>query len=159
MTRLLALAVAVAAIAAAPVYASHGSSPTAQATQHPIGQSGAKGRIDFSVGSAGQTLARGTATGLQPSVGRYVSLVYDVGSVPGGPTRCEPTTELAGMFVGIWSVDAQGVGTLIQVFDPADPLAPIGSFDTVSIRDTTINGGFGPQAVVACGQVAVHPGG
>ncbi len=56
--------------------------------------------------------------------------------------------------VGIWSVDTNGNGTLIQV---AHDVAPLGSFDTVSIRDTTINGGFGPQAVVACGEVALKP--
>jgi hypothetical protein len=48
--------------------------------------------------------------GLQPSFGRYLSLVYDLGSVPGGPTVCEPTVELEGMFVGIWAVDADGNG-------------------------------------------------
>jgi hypothetical protein len=51
-------------------------------------------------------LVTGAATRLQPSFGRYVSLVYDLGSVPGGPTVCEPTVELEGMFVGIWAVDA-----------------------------------------------------
>ena len=99
----------------------------------------------------------GTAKGLAPStVGRYVTLVYDVGSVPGGPELCEPTVELPGMFVGIWASDAAGNGLLIQLAPPG-AIAPLGTFDTVSIRDTTINSGFGPQAVVACGQVAVNP--
>jgi hypothetical protein len=60
------------------------------------------------------------------------------------------------MFVGIWASDAAGDGLLIQLAPPAG-IAPLGTFDSVSIRDTTINGGFGPQAVVACGQVAVNP--
>jgi hypothetical protein len=77
-------------------------------------------------------LVTGAATGLQPSFGRYVSLVYDLGSVPGGPTVCEPTVELEGMFVGIWAVDADGKGTLIQVV-PQFAIAPLGEIDSISI--------------------------
>ncbi len=131
--------------------AAHGGL-SAQATQHPVNQSGVMGRITFTQ-TAGGVAVTGTATGLQPSVGRYVTLVYDVGSVPGGPSACEPTVEMEGMFVGIWTVNAAGHGTLTQL----GSVAPIGAFDTVSVRDTTINGGFGPEAVVACGQVAVRP--
>jgi hypothetical protein len=85
-----------------------------------------------------------------------VTLVYDVGSVSGGPELCEPTVPMPGMFVGTWAVDAVGNGLLIQVAPPG-AITPLGTFDTVSIRDTTINGGFGVQAVIACGQVAVNP--
>ena len=138
------------AIAGAAVTAQQFGS--AHALQHPVNQSGVMGRITFVETDAG-LVVEGTATGLEPSVGRYVSLVYDIGSVPGGPTACEPTVELDGMFVGIWAVDADGNGTLIQL-NPA--VAPLSSIDTISIRDTQINGGFGPEAVVACGQIAVH---
>jgi hypothetical protein len=86
----------------------------------------------------------------------FHSYVYDVGSVSGGPEACEPTVELPGMFVGIWASDAAGNGLLIQLAPPG-AIAPLGTFDTVSIRDATINSGFGVQAVVACGQVAVNP--
>jgi len=132
--------------------AGHKGFATAQATQHPMNQSGAAGRIDFTETEAGLVVS-GTATGLQPSVGRYLTLVYDVGSVPGGPTACEPTVELEGMFVGIWAVDGSGNGTLLQL---SPDVAPLGTIDTVSIRDTAINNGFGPEAVVACGQIAVQ---
>jgi hypothetical protein len=100
----------------------------------------------------------GTATGLQPSFARYVTLVYDRGSVPGGPDNCEPSpgNAMPSMFVGIWSVDSQGNGTLIQAVADSE-IAPLGEFDTTSIRDTTINSGFGPGAVVACGEVALRP--
>jgi len=127
---------------------------TAHATQHPANQSGVMGRITFT--DAGTTLiVMGTATGLAPSTfGRYVTLVYDTGSVPGGPDNCEPTKPMPGMFVGFWTSDAAGNGTLHQ---GSTPIAPLGAFDSVSIRDTTINGGFGPTAVAACGQVAVNP--
>ncbi len=126
---------------------------TGHARQHSVNGSGAQGRIDFLQTPSG-VVVTGTSTGLQPSLGRYVTLVYDPGSVPGGPTVCEPTMPMNGMFVGIWRVDASGDGTLIQL---AHDVAPLGTFDTVSIRDTTINGGFGPQAVVACGEVALNP--
>jgi hypothetical protein len=60
------------------------------------------------------------------------------------------------MFVGIWISDAAGNGLLTQVAPPG-AIAPLGSIDTISIRDTTINEGFGPEAVVACGEIAVNP--
>lgn len=129
---------------------------TARANQHPVNQSGVLGRISFTQTGAG-VIVTGTAKRLAPStVGRYITLVYDVGSVPGGPEGCEPTVPMPGMFVGIWASDAVGNGLLIQLAPPGE-ITPIGTFDTVSIRDTTINGGFGPEAVVACGQVAVNP--
>jgi hypothetical protein len=129
---------------------------TAHANQHPVNQSGVMGRITFMGTGAGPVIT-GTATGLAPStVGRYVTLVYDLGSVPGGPNVCEPTVPMSGMFVGVWASDAAGNGLLIQLAPPG-AIAPIGAFDSVSIRDTTINDGFGPQSVVACGQVAVNP--
>jgi len=129
---------------------------TAHANQHPANQSGVKGSISFTQTGAG-LIVTGTATGLAPNtVGRYVTLVYDLGSVPGGPNLCEPTVEIAGMFVGIWASDAAGNGLLIQLAPPG-AIAPLGTIDTVSIRDTTINDGFGPEAVVACGQIAVNP--
>lgn len=132
--------------------ASHQDFASGAAHQHAVNQSGAQGLISFTDTDAG-VIVTGAATGLEPSVGRYVTLVYDVGSVPGGSTVCEPTVELEGMFVGFWVVDGDGNGTLIQL----GMVAPLGSFDTVSIRDTAINQGFGPEAVVACGQVALHP--
>lgn len=129
---------------------------TARANQHPVNQSGVMGKITFTQTGAG-LIVTGTAKGLAPSTtGRYVTLVYDVGSVPGGPEVCEPTAPMPGMFVGIWASDAAGNGLLIQLAPPG-AIAPLGTFDSVSIRDTTINGGFGPQAVVACGQVATNP--
>jgi hypothetical protein len=47
------------------------------------------GRITFTQTGPGLVVT-GTATGLAPNtVGRYVTLVYDIGSVSGGPNRCE----------------------------------------------------------------------
>jgi hypothetical protein len=134
--------------------AAHEPFATAKATQHQVNQSGVMGKISIVDTPAGPSYT-GTATGLEPlaPLFRYTTLVYDTGSVPGGPIACEPTVELPGMFVGTWAVDAEGNGTLIQLA-PTEPLA---SIDTISIRDTTINFGFGPEAVLACGQISVHP--
>ena len=140
---------------------------TARANLHPANQSGVNARINFVAVDGASFALNGTATGLEESFGRYVSLVYDNGSVPGGPNLepgggpltglCEPTDNSIDdlMFVGIWDVDGAGNGTLI-IFGPG---APLGSYDTVSIRDTTVNDGFGTAAIVACGQVAVHSDG
>jgi hypothetical protein len=156
--RKLFIAVAAVALVAISVSADHTPTTTAQAKLHPFNQSGVKGRITFTSVDGG-LLVTGTATGLEgPSVGRYVSLVYDLGSQPGGPEACEPTgVPIPGMFVGIWAVDALGNGMLVQTVAPGE-IAPLNAIDTISIRDTTINGGFGVEAVVACGQIAVHGG-
>jgi hypothetical protein len=117
------MAVVAAALAVAGVaIAGQASFTTGHATQHSVNGSGAQGRIDFLQTQSGVAVT-GTSTGLHPSFGRYVTLVCDRGSVPGGPTACEPTMPMAGMFVGIWSVDANGNGTLIQV---AHDVAPLG---------------------------------
>lgn len=139
-----------------PASGGHQGFATGQATQHTVNQSGVQGLITITDAAAGPVYS-GTATGLEPlaPLFRYVTLVYDTGSVPGGPTVCEPTVELPAMFVGTWVVDAEGNGTLLQVA----PTEPLNTIDTISIRDTSINFGFGPEAVVACGQIAVHPAG
>lgn len=149
----MALGVALAPGAAAQATTGH-------ATLHPVNQSRVSGSVDFTE-TEGSVQVTGTATGLQPSAGRYVSLVYDLGSVPGGPDVCEPTTPddpgPVGMFVGDWAVDGSGNGngTLVQ----RNPfVASLEDVDSVSIRDTQINSGFGPEAVVACGQIAVLGG-
>ncbi|MGH2398796.1 MAG: hypothetical protein ACRDF6_03045, partial [bacterium] len=79
---------------------------TARANQHPVNQSGVMGRITFTQTGAG-LIVTGTAKGLEPlaPLFRYVTLVYDVGSVSGGPELCEPTVPMPGMFVGTWAVD------------------------------------------------------
>ena len=97
----------------------------------------------------------GEAEGLTPGH-IYESLVYDIGSVHEGPDACEPTifdpsdpnNILATMFLGFWTVDPDGNGTFFET--NTTPLDKIG---TVSIRDVAINGGMGPEAVVACGEV------
>lgn len=136
----------------------HTSIAMGRATAHPVNQSKILGTINFT--DDGTTLTvQGTASGLEPGV-TYTSLIYDNGSVSGGPTACEPVTGAltqAQMFVGSWSVDANGNGMLGPVSKSGANYAALDEFRTISIRDTRINGGIGPQAVVACGQVADHP--
>lgn len=62
------------------------------------------------------------------------------------------------------TVDGDGTGALsaTDVFDEVSETrvyVPLAKFRTISIRDTTINDGIGPEAMVACGHVATHPGG
>lgn len=116
--------------------------------------------IDFE--DDGSTLrVTGDAEGLTPG-DVYISLVYDIGSVATGPEACEPTifdgsdpnNILATMFLGVWTVDGGGNGTLsaINTNGGAD-YVPLSKIGTVSIRNVAINNGFGPHAVVACGAV------
>ncbi|MGH9379075.1 MAG: hypothetical protein ACRD2Z_00440 [Thermoanaerobaculia bacterium] len=139
-------------------------------TLHPVNQSGAHGEFAF-LDNGSTLMILGSASGLDPST-IYVSLIYDNGSVPGGPTACEPTIFdpsdpdflLPTMFIGAWTVQSDGTGTLTEtnVFDEISGqrvYVPLTRFRTTSIRDTSINGGIGPEAVVACGHVAEHPGG
>ena len=123
---------------------------TGSARLHPYNQSGIKGKINFL--DTGTTLiVSGTATGLDPN-NFYISLLYDVGSVPGGPLACEPseanTLTEDQMFAGIWTVAPDGTGTLN--FTKTGPLyVPLRDVDTVSIRGEAEN-----FERVACGEIS-----
>ena len=92
-----------------------------EANLHAINRSGIKARIDF-VDDGATLMAIGTATGLDPAES-YVTLIYDNGSVPGGPKACQPTIFdpedpgflLMTMFVGFWQVDPEGRGILVAI--------------------------------------------
>jgi hypothetical protein len=108
----------------------------------------------------------GEAEGLTPG-DTYISLIYDIGSEAEGPDACEPTIFdpndpnfiLETMVLGFWNVDGDGDGTLsaINTNFGADyvPLSKIGavSIRNVDIFDDQARGGFGPHAVLACGEV------
>ncbi|HJQ71353.1 MAG TPA: hypothetical protein VKA70_20410 [Blastocatellia bacterium] len=126
---------------------------TGSAKLHPYNQSGVKGRINF-VDTGTTLIVSGTATGLDPN-NFYISLLYDVGSVPGGPLACEPSEDNTltedQMFAGIWTVAPDGTGTLN--FTKSGPLyVPIRDVDTVSIRGEAE--GFDR---VACGEISRRP--
>ena len=172
--RLLTVMLAVGLIVALPAvsYAGHLGTATGQANLHPVGASGVKGNFTF-VDNGSTITMSGTARGLIPG-DTYVSLIYDVGSVPGGPTVCEPTgPDLIGkMLVGeagvlgffTWDVDGDGNGTITgtnflneEEFGVTAPpfltaeYVSLDEFDTISIRH--LESDF---AAVACGQVATH---
>ncbi len=135
----------------------------AEADLDEINESGIEGEIEFTDDGSTLTIV-GEASGMDPTApfGTYVSLIYDNGSVATGPDACEPAIFdpedpdflLPTMFIGVWSVDAEGEGTLAatNTNDGAD-YVPLDKFRTISIRDTRINDGFGPEAVAACGVV------
>jgi len=144
MRRIVALMAALGLALALPGLARAGGVQTGHARLHQINLSGIKGRASFVDDAADQTLTiTAHATGMDPAV-PYVSLVYDTGSVPGGPEACEPTEEtLEGrMVVGFWTVDANGNGTLsaVNLMDEDDPdpnqtsYASLAEIGTMSIR-------------------------
>lgn len=133
----------------------------------------------LSVTDDGSSLTvEGAASGLDPG-GIYVSLFYDKrSSAQGIPASsqaannagaCEPgvgedhpqflTVEQmeigSGGSIDLWDVDSDGDATL----GPTSTLEYVSArkIGTVSIRDARVNGGFGPQAVVACGVVTHDP--
>ena len=118
----------------------------------------------------------GHAKGLIPDGRVYASLIYDIFSSDEGDFACEPSFEdpfdpdpdniFLTMFVGFWDVKKSGVGTLKvtniePTFGGALVYVPLSKIGTISIRDGTVPGPFGPgtgpAAVVACGDVVVHP--
>ena len=132
---------------------------------------GVEAEIEFEDDGSTLTIS-GEAEGLTPGV-PYASLIYDVGSSAEGPDACEPgifvPTDpnfiLTTMFIGLWEVDEDGDGELeatnIVDDDTGDRVyVPLSKIGTVSIRDLTVPGifgpgseGSGPAAVVACGEV------
>jgi hypothetical protein len=123
------------------------------ARQHPIDDSGIQGHI-FIVDTGNSTdglIVLGTATGLDPTKA-YMSLLYDNGSVPGGPDACEPSTPdpLTGaqMFVGFWTVDPDGTGSLLSRKRGASYVA-LSEVRTVSIRQAP----RAPGNLRACGEI------
>ena len=123
---------------------------TGGANLHQIEKSGIRGRIQFiDNGDAESGLeVRGTDTGLDPTV-FYISLVYDSGAKPSGPSACAPSTPgaLSGaqMFVGAWQVDAEGNGTL-NALKTGPTYVALRKIGAMSIRDGVT------RALLACGK-------
>lgn len=151
--------------------ASHGSSTDARTVTvelKEINDSGISGWVTLTDDGETIVVSDGSATGMVPNTGpvegfRYLSLYYDKASPPEGPEACEPGTHdpdhplfltEAQMLGGIWASDADGNGS---VFDLDGDYVPVDRVGTMSIRDLTVNGGFGPEAVVACGKVTHDP--
>lgn len=150
--------------ATAPLFSHVSGTATARARLHPQNQAGVKGVINFTDDGSELTVD-GAVTGLRPGV-PYLTLVYDNNAVPGGPEGCEPAIFvpsdpdfiLPTMFVGFWVNNGDGTGTLAAVnTNGGADYVPLSKIGAVSVRDLTIDNGFGPAAVAACGRVATHP--
>ena len=133
-----------------------------QANLQPIDRSGVRAKITF-IDDGSMLMVLGTATGLDPAQS-YVTLIYDNGSLPGGPSACQPTIFnpfdpeflLPTMFVGFWSVDADGNGTLNAInTNGGFNYVPLEKFRSTSVRLVTgppPPGGSIPMTqLVACG--------
>lgn len=135
---------------------------TGSARLTPINQSGIEAEILFlDTGSNVHGLVvSGKASGLNPAKS-YFSLLYDVGSVPGGPNACTPpaNNDLTGaqMFTAFWAVAPDGTGTLFRQKAGA-AYVPLSDVATVSIRRVTP--GQNPpffDILEACGEVNRNP--
>ncbi len=114
---------------------------------HQIGGSGIRAKITFT--DNGNTLSvRGRATGMDPTV-PYISLVYDAGAKPSGPSACLPATpgmlSQIQMFVGAWVVDAEGNGVLIADKSGLSYVA-LGDLGAMSVRNAIT------RSLHACGK-------
>lgn len=106
----------------------------------------------------------------------HVSLFYDVESTVTGPEACEPALgfdrefdqdkvlSFAQMEIGpgnppiiLWAVSSDGSATLgpVEMTASDEKYIKVERIGTVSIRDLRVNDGFGPEAVVACGEVII----
>lgn len=154
----LIMLVAVSLVAQAPT-----GQATASAQQHPINNSGIQAEILFlDTGSDVHGLVlSGRASGLDPTQ-TYFSLLYNTGSVPGGPNACTPSPSgppisFAQMFTAFWAVAPDGTGTLFRQKTGA-AYVPLSEVATVSIRKVTP--GMNPpffDILQACGEISVNP--
>lgn len=152
----------------------------ASGTFLPVNESGVRGSVSIADDGSSLTI-EASAVGLDPdNKGEgegYVSLTYDLASPVRGPEACEPgrgvgtgtehplSLTLLQMLIGdadsegpfgleLWDVDSGGEGTLGPV--GVHEYVPVDRIGTVSIRDLRINGGFGPEAVMACARITAH---
>ena len=139
-----------------------------QATLPAINGSGISARIEFVDDGATLTVT-GTASGLDPAES-YVTLIYDNGSVPGGPNACQPTVFdpndpdflLGTMLIGFWEIDPDGNGTLSATnTNFGADYVPLDRFRSTSVR-RIVGPPPAPGApplteLVACGHVATQP--
>lgn len=101
----------------------------------------------------------GSAEGLDPAAG-YLSLFYGVGTYNDGDLgACEPAEDPANqllfqqMFIDGWNVAPDGSSALGPKTKVQETYVTLGDAGSVSIRDARIDGGFGPHAVLACGNL------
>ena len=159
----LAGVVFVTLVAASLVAQAPTGQATASARQHSINNSGIQAEILFlDTGSdVNGLVVAGKATGLDPTQS-YFSLLYNTGSVPGGPSACIPSSSGpaitdAQMFTAFWTVASDGTGTLFRQ-KTGTAYVPFSQIATVSIRKATP--GMNPpffDILQTCGQINVNP--
>lgn len=143
-------------------YAKHTLFATGRTELFSQNGSGVKGIIDFT-DNGRELLVAGTAAGLNPSQS-YVSLIYDNGSVPGGPDACDltifdsedPDFILPTMFIGYWVVNSDGSGALSETnTNGGVDYVPLDKFRTISIM--LVDEESNDLSLMSCGEVAIHP--
>lgn len=125
-----------------------------------IRNSGVRAMVTFSDNGA-RLQIKGVASGLDPTQ-TYVSLLYDLGSRPGGRNACLPTDDSLSfpqMVVNFWKVNDDGNGTL-RARKRGSSYAALAVVGTISIRlDTQAGQPLPPAAdpnrfvLQACGKV------
>jgi len=169
----VAMVVVVTLIVGIPSSVSADSDPLdrASAELRTLNDSGISGEVTFRANGSELSI-EGEAEGMTPGV-FYVSLLYDILSVATGAFACEPGFDFSNPFLGA-TEDAPGRLTLDEMgivdFGATPLLVWVNGKDgertvngtvnvdldrvrVMSIRDTSINGGIGPAAVVACGLI------
>ena len=116
---------------------------------HQIDNSKVKGTVTLMQGSA-LTQVSGAARGLDPFTPfPYGSLVYDLSSVPSGPSACHPQNPTSPpRLLGFWNVNPDGTASLnVQI-----PGLNVSDIGTMSIRLFIPEQ---PPLLQACGRVNV----
>ncbi len=151
MKRELVVAAAIPCLAIANATAALAQQASASAVLHQVDGSAimAEGLYLDSGAPSDILVVSGEAVGLDPA-GVYISLLYDARSKPAGPLACEPSPDSTlteeQMFVGVWTVNPDGTGTLFAVKTDAS-YVPLRDVGTMSVRE-------GPEfGVVACGEI------
>jgi hypothetical protein len=125
----------------------------------PDGSTGVKATLTFT--QSGTTLrVSGRATGLDP-LKRYISLIYDPGSKPSGPTACIPSVlpPVGGLsFDQMQLGDWQPIGAGTRTFSAqriSSAFVPLRAIGTASIRRHDQTGPAAALPLIACGAVRV----
>ena len=116
---------------------------------HQIDKSNIKGAVTLMQGTE-LTQVSGVARGLDPfSPFAYASLVYDLSSVPSGPSACHPQNPTSPpRLLGFWNVNPDGTASLnVQI-----PGLNVSDIGTMSIRLFIPEQ---PPLLQACGRVNV----
>ena len=158
--KLMFLMIVVAALVAIPAVVLANGGDRGKAKLKPPTKVSAQ--IKFEDNGVDTLTITGKAKGMTPGE-TYTTRIYDIGSVNHGPEACEPTifspTDpnfiLPTMFVGTWTVDANGKGTLSAVnINGGVAYVPLSKIGTTSVRrEQTFPGSVTANVLESCGKV------